>query len=212
MEGKCENNQVSIIGRIFSPERYSYTAYGIQFYQLYMAVERRSSAVDQIPLMLPKWMVHAWRYHTRQLLQVKGQIRSCDKDGHKLLYVFVKKIEALGNDPACSTNNRVFLDGYLCKKPIYRKTPQGREIADLMVAVDRQYDNSDYLPCICWGKDARNASGLRIGSHIQLEGRIQSREYRKMWGENECEIRTVYEVSVRRLKYMEEKTVAAGQQ
>lgn len=208
-----ENNQVSLIGRMLSPGGYSYTSHGIPFYQMYMAVERRSSVVDQIPLMLPIWMFQIWKDYNGQLLLVNGQFRSYDKDRHKSLYVFVKAIEIveLETDPTRSTNNQVFLDGYICKDPIYRKTPQGREIADLIVAVDRQYNNSDYIPCICWGKVAREASSFRIGSHIQLEGRIQSREYRKVLGEGEAEIRIAYEVSVKRLRHMEERVTETGQ-
>ena len=101
--------------------------------------------------------------------------------------------------------NHIYLDGYICKKPVYRKTPLGREIADLLVAVNRPYGKSDYIPCICWGRNARFAEKFQVGEHIQLWGRIQSREYQKKISENEVERRVAYEVSVSKLECLEEE-------
>ena len=97
--------------------------------------------------------------------------------------------------------NHIFLDGYVCKKPVYRKTPLGREIADVLLAVNRPYGKSDYIPCICWGRNARYADQFEVGTHVQIWGRIQSREYQKKIGEDEYEKRTAYEVSVSKLEY-----------
>ena len=100
-------------------------------------------------------------------------------------------------------SNQIYLDGYVCKEPIYRKTPLGREIADLLIAVNRSYGKSDYIPCICWGRNARFASGFEVGSHVEIWGRIQSREYVKKIGENITEKRVAYEVSVSKVERME---------
>ena len=104
------------------------------------------------------------------------------------------------NQTLWSKTNQIFLDGYICKKPIYRKTPLGREIADLLLAVNRPYGKSDYIPCICWGRNARFASGFEVGEHVQVLGRIQSREYVKKISETETEKRTAFEVSVSKLE------------
>ena len=100
-------------------------------------------------------------------------------------------------------SNQIFLDGYICKNPVYRKTPLGREIADLLIAVNRSYGKSDYIPCICWGRNARFASGFEIGAHVEIYGRIQSREYIKKIGEEETEKRMAYEVSVSKIDVLE---------
>ena len=103
-------------------------------------------------------------------------------------------------------SNQIFLDGYICKEPIYRKTPLGREIADLLIAVNRSYGKSDYIPCICWGRNARFASSFIVGSHVQIWGRIQSREYVKKLNELETEKRVAYEVSVSKIEYLDDKS------
>lgn len=100
-------------------------------------------------------------------------------------------------------SNQIYLDGYICKEPIYRKTPLGREIADLLVAVNRSYGKSDYIPCICWGRNARYASSFEVGSHVEVYGRIQSREYIKKIGEEQTEKRVAYEVSVNKIEFLE---------
>ena len=100
-------------------------------------------------------------------------------------------------------SNAIFLDGYICKPPVYRKTPLGREIADLLIAVNRPYGKSDYIPCICWGRNARYASAFQVGGHVLIWGRIQSREYVKRLSEEETEKRTAYEISVSKLEYVD---------
>ena len=101
------------------------------------------------------------------------------------------------------TANQIYLDGYICKPPVYRKTPLGREIADLLLAVNRPYGKSDYIPCICWGRNARYASAFQVGGHVMIWGRIQSREYIKRLSEEESEKRVAYEVSVGKLEYVD---------
>ena len=138
---------------------------------------------------------------------MSGQFRSYNRHEEKknrlVLSVFVRELEFAEEEPESSRTNQIFLEGYICKMPVYRKTPLGREIADLLVAVNRPYGKSDYIPCICWGRNARYASGFEVGAHIQLWGRIQSREYTKKISEEEIERRIAYEVSVSKLEFIE---------
>ena len=120
-----------------------------------------------------------------------------------VLSVFVRELEFVSEEMENANTNQIFLDGYICKAPVYRKTPLGREIADILLAVNRPYGKSDYIPCICWGRNARFASGFEVGGHTQIWGRIQSREYVKKIDEEESERRVAYEVSVSKLEYLE---------
>ena len=127
-----------------------------------------------------------------------------EKKNRLVLSVFAREISFVDGEGDKVKSNQIFLDGYICKEPIYRKTPLGREIADLLVAVNRPYGKSDYIPCIAWGRNARFASGFSVGTRIQIWGRVQSREYTKKLSETECEKRTAYEVSVSKLECMDE--------
>ena len=137
-----------------------------------------------------------------------GQFRSYNRhEGAKnrlVLSVFVREIHFLEEFTDYTKTNQIFLEGYICKEPIYRKTPLGREIADMLLAVNRPYGKSDYIPCIAWGRNARYASGFGVGSHVCVWGRVQSREYTKKLSETECEKRVAYEVSVSKLECVEE--------
>ena len=146
--------------------------------------------------------------YTGMYAVVNGQFRSYNRHEESrnrlVLSVFAREIEILEEPTEEVRPNYIFLDGFVCKPPIYRKTPLGREIADVLLAVNRPYGKSDYIPCICWGRNARFAEGFRVGEHIQIWGRIQSREYQKKINENEFEKRVAYEVSVSKLECMEE--------
>ena len=154
-------------------------------------------------------------YHTDERgkkLEVAGQFRSYNRhEGTKnklVLSIFVRELRFLEDDEMPeeqSKSNQIFLDGYVCKPPIYRKTPLGREIADILVAVNRPYGKSDYIPCIAWGRNARFAGGLEVGAHLQVSGRVQSREYTKKIGEEEVERRVAYEVSVSKIDLVEDE-------
>ena len=125
-----------------------------------------------------------------------------------MLSIFVRELRFIEEDEMPeeqSKSNQIFLDGFVCKPPIYRKTPLGREIADVLVAVNRPYGKSDYIPCIAWGRNARFAGGLEVGSHLQVSGRVQSREYTKKIGEDEVERRVAYEVSVSKIDLVEDE-------
>ena len=144
--------------------------------------------------------------YTGEFIMASGQFRSYnwheEQKNRLVLSVFVREISFMEEEPDGSKTNSILLDGYICKEPIYRKTPLGREIADLLLAVNRPYGKSDYIPCICWGRNARYASGFEVGEHVQVLGRIQSREYVKKLSETETEKRDAYEVSVSKLECM----------
>ena len=138
-------------------------------------------------------------------LEATGQFRSYNRhEGLKnrlVLSVFVRELQFLDEFTDYTKTNQIYLDGYVCKTPIYRKTPLGREIADLLLAVNRPYGKSDYIPCIAWGRNARYAAGFEIGGHVRIWGRVQSREYTKRISEEESEKRTAYEVSINKLEW-----------
>jgi primosomal replication protein N len=171
-------------------------------------VERLSDSVDIIPLLVSERLVDVTQNYEGELILAYGQFRSYNRHEERknklVLSVFAREIEFLDEEPEDIKTNQIILDGYICKAPIYRKTPLGREIADLLIAVNRSYGKSDYIPCICWGRNARYASGFEVGGHVQINGRIQSREYIKKISEDETQKRTAYEVSVSKIDYLDE--------
>ena len=202
-----ENNQVSIVGEIISDFQYSHEVYGEGSYMVEVAVSRLSNFSDYIPLMISERLIDTSQSYIGQKVYVTGQFRSYNRHeelkNRLVLSVFVREIEFIEEETEEMKSNQILLDGYICKDPIYRKTPLGREIADLLVAVNRSYGKSDYIPCICWGRNARFAARFEVGVHVQIWGRIQSREYVKRLNEDEVEKRTAYEVSVSKIEYME---------
>ena len=203
-----ENNRVSIIGEITSEFRYSHQVFGEGFYTVDVAVNRLSDMTDTIPLLVSERLVDVSEDYQGRLVEVSGQFRSYNRhEGAKnklVLSIFVREWEEVEENLESGKTNQIFLDGYICKAPIYRKTPLGREIADLLVAVNRPYGKSDYIPCIAWGRNARYASTFEVGGHIQIWGRVQSREYVKKINEEESEKHVAYEVSVSKLEYIDE--------
>ena len=202
-----ENNQVTIMGEVVSEFSFSHEVYGEGFYLVDVAVSRLSDSVDYIPLMVSERLVDVTQNYIGETILVNGQFRSYNRHEEKknrlVLSVFVREWEFVDYIEDEVTSTQIYLDGYICKEPIYRKTPLGREIADLLVAVNRSYGKSDYIPCICWGRNARYASGFEVGSHVEVFGRIQSREYLKKIGEDETERRIAYEVSVSKIEFFE---------
>ena len=202
-----ENNQVIMAGEIVSEFVFSHEVFGEGFYMLEISVRRLSNSYDVIPLMISERLIDVTQDYRGETIAVSGQFRSYNRHEEKknrlVLSVFVRELEFAEEEPESSRTNQIFLEGYICKMPVYRKTPLGREIADLLVAVNRPYGKSDYIPCICWGRNARYASGFEVGAHIQLWGRIQSREYTKKISEEEIERRIAYEVSVSMLEFIE---------
>ncbi len=202
-----ENNQVIMAGEVVSEFAFSHEVFGEGFYMLELSVKRLSESYDVIPLMISERLIDVSQDYRGEMLQVAGQFRSYNRHEEKknrlVLSVFVRELSFVEEEPEGTKTNQIFLEGYLCKAPVYRKTPLGREIADLLLAVNRPYGKSDYIPCICWGRNARFASGFQVGSHIEIWGRIQSREYTKKLDEDTVERRTAYEVSVSKLEVLE---------
>ena len=203
-----ENNQVTIMGEIVSPFFFSHEVYGEGFYMVDVQVKRLSNSEDRIPLMISERLIDVSQDYTGEFIMVSGQFRSYNRHDEQknrlVLSVFGREVEFIEEELDGAKTNNIFLDGYICKLPVYRKTPLGREIADLLLAVNRPYGKSDYIPCICWGRNARFASTFEVGEHVQIIGRIQSREYIKKLTETETEKRVAYEVSVSKLECPEE--------
>ena len=207
-----ENNRVCIIGEVVSEFTFSHEVFGEGFYIANVSVNRLSDMVDIIPLMISERLIDVTKDYRGRKIEVSGQFRSYNRhEGVKnklVLSIFVRELRFIEDDEVPeeqSKSNQIFLDGYVCKPPIYRKTPLGREIADILVAVNRPYGKSDYIPCIAWGRNARFAGGLEVGSHLQICGRVQSREYTKKIGEEEVEKRVAYEVSVSKIDLVEDE-------
>ena len=203
-----DNNQVSVAGEIVSEFKFSHEVFGEGFYSLEIRVGRLSDSYDLIPLMISERLMDVKADYRGQYIEVLGQFRSYNRHeasrNRLVLSVFAREVSICQEEDSTVKPNHIYLDGYICKAPVYRKTPLGREIADLLVAVNRPYGKSDYIPCICWGRNARFAEKFQVGEHIQLWGRIQSREYQKKLSENEVEKRVAYEVSVSKLECIEE--------
>lgn len=210
MNRERENNKVALSGEIVRNFEFSHEFYGEGFYTAMLASERLSGAEDTIPIMVSERIVDVKADWEGRFVEVSGQFRSYNKhDGarnHLELSVFAREFEDVTEerDFGLEDENIISLDGYICKEPKYRKTPLGREIADILLAVNRPYGKSDYIPCIAWGRNARFASGLEVGTRMQVEGRIQSREYVKRTSETESETRVAYEVSISKIETVEE--------
>ncbi|MFR3727713.1 single-stranded DNA-binding protein [Lacrimispora sp.] len=208
MDAKITNNTVILIGEIVSGFTYSHEIFGEGFYMVDLAVKRLSEQVDVIPLTISERLINMNDISLGDMVEVRGQFRSRNQFGEDkkrlILSVFVREVIFLEEEITDYTKtNFISLDGFICKPPIYRKTPLGREIADLLLAVNRPYGKSDYIPCIVWGRNARYASGLLVGNRLEIYGRIQSREYEKKISEIEVSKRTAYEVSVSKLEVPE---------
>lgn len=192
-----ESNVVALVGEITSDFAFNHEVYGEKFYVFELAVSRMSNAVDYIPVMVSERLVNVEESLKGRLAYVSGRYRSFnlhEDEKHKLvLTVFANEIEL---DVDYEPTNRISLEGFVCKEPIYRKTPMGREIADVLVAVNRAYGKSDYIPCVFWGRNAKYAATFSVGTALRLNGRVQSREYQKQISETEFEPRVAYEVSV----------------
>ena len=206
---ELENNRVSLTGYFSNRFEFSHEKFGEKFYIDELAVERLSGIKDFIPVMASDRLFDVTQDYTDCVVNIKGQFRSYDKHEENrnrlMLSVFATDIEFLDGYVVSADNNAINLGGYICKEPIYRQTPSGRELTDLLVAVNRPYGKSDYIPCITWGRNARFVSSLEVGTHIALDGRIQSREYIKKLDDGQTETRAAYEVSVGRIEVVEDE-------
>lgn len=199
-----ENNQVTVMGEIVSDFTFSHEIFGEGFYMTDLKVQRLSESYDEIPVMVSERLIDVTGNYKGKYVNIGGQFRSYNRhEEHKnrlVLSVFAREIEFVDFLEESAKTNQIYLDGYICKEPIYRKTPLGREIADVLLAVNRPYGKSDYIPCICWGRNARFASGFNVGERCAIWGRIQSREYMKRMEDEQVEKRIAFEVSVSKME------------
>lgn len=204
IENLIENNLVTITGKVISELEYSHEIYGEGFYSFMLEVPRLSDSNDKIPITISERLTNKDELSMGCTIQIEGQFRSYNnygREGNRLiLTVFAREIEFLEDESKIVNPNQIFLNGYICKKPIYRTTPFGREITDLLLAVNRPYNKSDYIPCIAWGRNARYSQNLSIGDNIKLWGRIQSREYQKKYSSGEVITKIAYEVSITKME------------
>ncbi len=197
-----ENNHLVLIGKIVSEKSYSHEIYGEKFYVFNLEVVRLSSTVDIIPITISERLLTTLDIEIGKKVTVEGQFRSYnnyENDKNRLvLTVFAKEIKEIENEEEekDQVTNEVVLVGYVCKKPIYRQTPFGREIADVLLAVNRAYNKSDYIPSIAWGRNARFCQNMEVGTEVKITGRVQSRTYEKKFEDGTSETRVAYEVSI----------------
>lgn len=207
-----ENNKIELCGVIASVPELNHKTYGENFYGFRLSCSRKSTEKDMLPIIVSDRLVEIKDLQVGKKISVKGQVRTFNKhisdDKRKLLImVFARDVREVEeeSESAPEFNNNVKLNGYICKPPVYRVTPKGREIADVLIAVNRTYGKSDYIPCITWGRNARYTGNLDVGTRVDVEGRLQSREYTKKLDDGTEEIRTAYEISVSRIEESEEK-------
>ncbi|MBQ8320469.1 MAG: single-stranded DNA-binding protein [Clostridia bacterium] len=195
-----KNNKVYVMGEIVSDATFSHEVYGEGFYEFFVRVMRLSGQADILPVTVSERLITSGALEKGKNISALGQFRSYNKiEGGKsrlMLTVFVRE---LLEGAAEKNPNSILLSGYICKPPVYRTTPFNREIADVLVAVNRAYNKSDYIPCIAWGRNARFVKTLSVGDRVAVSGRIQSREYQKKLSETETKTMTAYEVSVSKL-------------
>ena len=207
-----ENNSLTLVGKITDEKRFSHEIYGEKFYSFDLSVPRLSGNADIIPVTISERLFKEDELVVDKKVKINGQFRSYNNyEGERnwlVLTVFAKDIEYLENqdeEVVASRDfisNEVILIGYICKTPIYRQTPFGREITDVLLAVNRAFNKSDYIPCIAWGRNARFCSKMEVGTEVKVTGRVQSRAYEKKHEDGTSETRIAYEVSVSNLELM----------
>ena len=208
-----ENNFLVLIGKIVSEKKFSHEIYGESFYLFNLEVPRLSENSDIIPITISERLIANFDLNLGRKIVVEGQFRSYnsyENEKNKLvLTVFAKDIleykEESPEEEQEKSSNVVTLTGYICKKPIYRQTPFGREIADILLAVNRAYNKSDYIPCIAWGRNARFCENMEVGTEVKVVGRVQSRIYEKKFEDGTVEQRVAYEVSISNLEVIDKK-------
>lgn len=205
-----ENNHLVLVGKVTSDKRFSHEIYGEKFYIFDLAVPRLSGNADTIPITVSERLLSINELKIDSKIIVEGQFRSYNSYENErnrlVLTVFAKDIKFVENQEEeievskDVVSNEVILNGYICKKPIYRQTPFGREISDLLLAVNRAYNKSDYIPCIAWGRNARFCENIPVGTEVKIVGRVQSRTYEKKYDDGRVETKVAYEVSVSSLE------------
>lgn len=211
-EQVIDTNKVKIIGKVLGEKEFSHEMYGEKFYTIELQVSRLSSQSDILPATVSERLLVDCELKSDDYVVLEGQLRSYNRyiDGRNrlILTIFTRDLYVPESEEELNellrTPNEIYLDGYVCKNPIYRTTPFGREITDLLLAVNRPYNKSDYIPSIAWGRNARFCEKLEVGDHIKLWGRIQSRDYQKKGEDGEVLNRVAFEVSVSKLEYLED--------
>ena len=196
-----DTNSAVLLGTVSCDPEYSHKSYGETFYRFVLITERKSGYEDKINVVISERLIWDMEILPGDKIRVEGQVRTYNEEiqgkSHLNIVVFAKTIWKVAEE---KDENYVFLEGYICKQPVRSNSTMGREICDLMLAVNRMYNKSDYIPCIAWGRNASYAGGLEIGVKLLLTGRIQSREYRKKDSEGNINIRTAYEVSILKME------------
>lgn len=200
-----ESNIAELCGAVLSNLKFSHKTYGEIFYTFVLGIERKSGYLDEINVMISERLIFGNAPQINDYVEIKGQVRTynenCDGKSRLNIVVFAREIQISENFGY--NENYIYLEGFLCKNPVKRVSPLGREICDLMLAVNRMYNKSDYIPCIAWGRNASFSENLSVGDKISVEGRIQSREYRKKLEDGTVQTRVAYEVSVIKLEELD---------
>lgn len=195
------NNKVTFVGTVCSPLQLSHTVYSEDFYSFLISVERLSGSLDTLPVIASKRLLSSVTCGSR--VCIEGQLRSynmlLEGKNRLVIKIFARSIEPISKEIELCDRNEVLLQGFICKPPIFRTTPFSREIADVLLAINRSYGKSDYIPCICWGRNARFCCDMQVSDFMSVSGRLQSRLYQKRLADGTVEERTAYEVSVNRL-------------
>ena len=202
-----ENNYLTLVGKVTGEKEFSHEIYGEKFYRFSLSIARLSGNADIIPITISERLITDETLTEGKKLLIKGQFRSYNsyenEKNRLILTVFARNIEPCIEKS--KNPNEIFLDGYICKEPVYRKTPFGREIADVLLAVNRAYNKSDYIPTIAWGRNSRFCQTLEVGDNIRVWGRLQSREYQKKISETEVVKKIAYEVSISKMERVTEE-------
>lgn len=199
------NNKIYLEGEVISDLEFSHEMYGEGFYSFYLEVQRLSDTKDKLFITVSERLMVGVDLSCSSSIIVEGQLRSYNKfvDGcnRLILTVFARNIQPCTEKS--KNPNQIYLDGFICKPPVYRTTPFGREISDMLVAVNRAYNKSDYIPTIAWGRNSRFCQNLDVGDNIRVWGRLQSREYQKKISEEEVKKKMAYEVSISKMEKVE---------
>lgn len=208
-----ENNYLVLVGKVTSDKKFSHEIYGESFYIFDLEVARLSGNSDIIPITISERLILEKELEIGDKVAIEGQFRSYNsyenEKNRLILTVFAKDIKYLSEEDEENSSekvsNEVTLIGYICKKPIYRQTPFGREISDILLAVNRAYNKSDYIPAIAWGRNARFCQNIEVGTKVKITGRVQSRNYEKKFEDGTTQTRTAYEVSISSLEIVNEE-------
>ncbi|GAA0105809.1 single-stranded DNA-binding protein [Paraclostridium sordellii] len=209
MNLKEDTNIVNLRGELGEELAFSHEIFGEKFYSAKIKIHRLSDTYDILPITISERLLQEIDLNKNNLVDVVGQLRSYNKNidnrNKLVLTVFARELNLVKEET--KDPNSIFLDGYICKDPIYRKTPLGREITDLLVAINRPYNKSDYIPSIVWGRNAKFAKNLEVGDRVQMWGRVQSRDYEKKLEDGTIEKRVAYEVSISKIKKLDENNI-----